>query len=149
MSLVKCSGCEQRNEPKYTSVTWSWRRADGVRVAHRGRLCTSCFVSRIAPLDIDYSGQPRLTCPNCGIDTEEDMDAVYTTCYIPGAGEYRTESPFCGACAATYRIWVLEHSWPLEDQRGAAGGPTTHPSAEEILRGYGIAPRNEPIGDER
>jgi hypothetical protein len=124
-----------------TQVTWGWRRADGIRIAYRGRLCASCFASKIAPLAISYKGVDALTCPSCGIGTEDDMDAVYSTSYIPGYGEFRTESPFCGACAATYRVWVLDHSWQLEDQRGAAGGPTTHPSGDEVLRSMGIVPR--------
>lgn len=124
-----------------SQVTWAWRTADGVRIAYRGRLCAVCFAAKVAPLSIDYEGVERLTCPNCGIDTEEDMDAVYTTSYIGGYGEFRTESPFCAACAAHYRIWVQEHGWRLEDQRGATGGPSTHPSGADILRSMGITPR--------
>lgn len=69
------------------------------------------------------------------------MDAIYTTSYLPQYGEFRTESPFCGACAATYRSWVLDHAWELEDHGGATGSPSTHPSGEEILRALGIEPR--------
>jgi hypothetical protein len=141
VSLVKCNGCDQRNEDKYTSTTFAWRRADGVRVAHRARLCVGCFAAKVAPVDRDYVGVDRLTCPNCGIETEEDMDAIYFTCYIPRYGEHKIEAPFCAACAASYRVWVLEHSWELEDQRGATGGPSIHPSAEEVLRAMGIEPR--------
>lgn len=66
------------------------------------------------------------------------MDPIYTTDYVPGYGKVTTESPFCGACAATYRIWVLEHSAPVEDQFRAAGGPESHPGAEQILRELGL-----------
>lgn len=141
MPLVRCNGCSERPSEKMSQVTFAWRRADGVRTARRARLCTACFASKVAPLSIDYSGSTSLTCPSCGIDTEEDMDAVYTTSYIGGYGEFRTESPFCGPCAAQYRIWVCDHSWELEDQLGATGGPQQHPSAEEILRAMGIEPR--------
>lgn len=141
MPLVKCNGCDERPSDKLTQVTYAWRRADNVRVAYRARLCAACFMSKVSPLAIDYAGVETLTCPSCGIATEDDMDAVYTTSYIPGYGEFRTESPFCPPCAATYRVWVLDHSWQLEDQRGATGSPSTHPSADEVLRSMGILPR--------
>jgi len=139
--LIRCNGCGERPENKLTQVNWSWRRADGFRVAYRARLCVACFATKVAPLAIDYTGNVPLTCPGCGIDTEQDMDAIYTTNFIPSYGEYRTESPFCGPCAASYRIWVLDHSWQLDDQRGAAGGPSTPPDAETILRDMGLPVR--------
>jgi len=143
MPLVRCNGCSERPSDKMTQVTWAWRRTDGVRIAFRGRLCAACFTTKVAPLAISYEGVETLTCPSCGIVTEDDMDAVFTTSYIPGYGEFKTESPFCGACAAQYRIWIQEHSWQLEDQRGATGGPSTHPSADEVLRSMGIEPRGK------
>jgi hypothetical protein len=66
------------------------------------------------------------------------MDAVYATCYIPDYGELKLEAPFCGACATVKRNWILEHSWELEDQRGAAGSPSTTPSADDVLRSMGF-----------
>lgn len=141
MVLVRCSGCEQRSQPKYTSVTWAWVRSDGVRVAYRGRLCNACFMAKVSPIALEYSGDMALTCPQCGIDTEGDMDAVWTTSYLPGYGELKGEAPFCGACAAMYRVWVLDHSWSLESNVGPAAGPTTHASGDEVLRAMGIVPR--------
>jgi hypothetical protein len=95
-------------------------------------------MAKVSPLAASYVGVERLTCPGCGIDTEDDMDAIYTTSYIGGYGEFKTESPFCNACAAQLRIWVQEQGWLLEDQLGATGGPQLDISAAETLRSLGI-----------
>ena len=138
MVLVRCTGCLERNQPKYAQVTFSWRRADNVRVAYRARLCNGCWAQQVAPLDRVYDGTDRLTCPNCGIDTEDDMDPIYTTSFLPEYGKFTTESPFCASCAAIYRIWVLDHAELLSD---TVQGPPVAPgqtSAEEVLRALGI-----------
>jgi hypothetical protein len=127
-----------------SQLTFAWRRSDGVRKAYRARVCTACFVARVAPLAIDYPTDQSLTCPSCHIGTDDDYDALWITAYMPSYGAYRIEAPFCGACAAIYRGWVLEHAWELEDQLGAADGPQTHPTGDEVLRSMGISPRVEP-----
>jgi hypothetical protein len=95
----------------------------------------------VAPIDRDYADVPRLTCPNCGIDTEEDYDAIYVTCFIGGYGKHTIEAPFCGACAAIKRSDVLTYSAELDDQWGAAGGPPPNIAGEDVLRALGIQPR--------
>ena len=97
-------------------------------------------MAKVSPLAMSYTGAERLTCPNCGIDTEDDMDAIYTTNFIPGYGEMKTESPFCNACAAHVRVWILDHSWPLEDLLRATGGPQQDTTGDEILAALGIDP---------
>jgi len=138
MVLAKCTGCDERCTSKPFNTTFSWRRTDGLRKAYRAVLCVACFTSKVVPLDLDYVSVESLKCPNCGIDTEDDYDAVYITSFIPNYGKRTVESPFCGACAANYRVWVLEHARELEDQVGATGGPYPDVSGDDVLRALGI-----------
>jgi len=141
MVLVRCTGCEKRCESKPFNTTFAWRRSDGARRAYRAILCTACYVAKVVPLDRDYVSLEVLACPGCGIATEDDYDAIFVTSFIPNYGKRSVEAPFCGACAASYRSWVLEHAQELEDQVGATGGPYPTISAEETLRGLGIEVR--------
>jgi hypothetical protein len=141
MPLVRCAECNRRTDDQPSQVTFAWRRADLVRVAYRCRLCRACLAERCAHVLRRYEGEERLTCPGCGIDTEDDFDAVFTTAYIPSYGKVAGEAPFCGACAAIYRNWVLDKCQLLEDTLGATGGPQQHPSGDEVLRAMGIEPR--------
>jgi hypothetical protein len=142
MTLVKCQGCDVRDGGKPTTNYIAWRRADSVRVSYKATLCVACFASKVAPLDRDYRAVDRLTCPSCGIDTEDDHDDIYITAFVGGYGELRIEAPFCPPCGAQYRIWVVDHGAQLEDRLGATGGPQTKPSGEEVLRALGIEPRD-------
>jgi hypothetical protein len=101
----------------------------------------SCYLQMVVPLDIDYTSVETLTCPNCGIATEDDYDAIFVTSFIPNYGKRTIESPFCGACAAVKRGWILEHARELEDQVGATGGPNHDVSGDDVLRALGIQVR--------
>lgn len=137
MSLVRCRGCGNRCDGRPISVYWAWRTADGLRLSYMHRLCTACYAAKVLPLDIEYAQVDALTCPNCGIGTEDTYDAIWTTSYPGKGGAVQTESPFCNACAAHLRIWVQEHADPLED-RGRAEGPYQHtPSTADVMRDLG------------
>jgi hypothetical protein len=139
--LQRCSECTRRTGEKTTHTTIAWRTGDDERVAYLLHLCGQCFGARVGSQWRDYQGVERLTCPACGIDTEDDHDDVYVTAYIPSYGEFKLEVPFCGACAALYRIWAQEHGQRRESQLGASTGPQTHPTGLELLRSMGIEPR--------
>lgn len=141
--LVRCSGCSQRPESKFANVTWAWRNADGARRAYRQRLCVACFVQHVLAIHKDMPADARLTCPGCGIDTDDDYDAIYVTAFLPGSGKETYEYPTCGACAARIRIWVTEHGQLLEEieSRGQEQAPSTPTPWQEVLRGLGIQPR--------
>ena len=121
----------------------AWRNVDTERRAWLLHLCPACFGARVGSLWRDYEGVERLTCPSCGIDTEDDHDDVYVTAYVPSYGELKVEAPFCGACAALYRIWVQEHGRERESQLGASASPQAHPSGADVLRSMGIVPRGK------
>ena len=142
MQLTRCSGCLDRPPVRPTQVTWAWRRADGVRTSWRSNLCVGCFASKVAPFDIEYTAEQRLTCPGCGIDTEDDHDIMYTTSFVPGYGPLRLEAPFCGACAAHLRIWIQEHAQQLEEGSGAAGSPRQAFAGDDTWAALGLRPRD-------
>jgi hypothetical protein len=93
---------------------------------------------KISPLDFDPDKAERLTCPNCGIDTDADYDAVFINTFIPGYGRRDFEAPFCGACAAHFRIWAQSSGTPMEDRGRADIGPASMISASETLRSLGL-----------
>jgi len=140
-SLVKCAGCGQRCDSRPVGTYWRWMRADGVWKHYYARICTACWMAKVAPLDIDYPADASLTCPQCGIVTENDYDGIYTTSF-PGKGpQVDTESPFCDACAATYRVWVLDHARDTDTHEGAPGplreSTREAPSSNNVLRALG------------
>jgi hypothetical protein len=144
MSLTPCDECRKRVPEKLAQCTWAWYRADGVRVAWRKRLCTACFCSLVLPLDKDLDYANGLTCPACGISTEDDMDPVYVTSYLPGQGKTQVEAPTCASCAAIIRTRAIEHATQLEDKRvegPSATGPSTLTTRESYWAALGIAPK--------
>ena len=121
MILKRCSrGCEPQSEP----LTWTvsaWVRADGTRVAYKQKLCLTCVSGTLAPMHVACE-RPEMTCPGCGLSTEADMDPVWITWIPKGVGTLHTDAPFCGACAARYRIWAQEGAQKLErDDEGLRG----------------------------
>jgi len=133
--------CHTRGSDKLTQVYWAWTRADAVRTAYKSRLCRGCVAEKLGTLLVLDYGSGRLTCPQCGIDTEDDYDAVYGTVYVAGYPPMQLEAPFCGACSAMYRVWIHDTGAPLEDRRGADVGPSLPPDGATVLRDLGIDPR--------
>lgn len=140
-SLVKCAGCGDRCDSRPIGVYWRWMRADGQWKHYYHRLCIGCYSAKVLPLDVSYDGATRLTCPACGIDTEDDYDGMYTTSF-PGKGpQLATESPFCGACAVPLRSWVLEHARDTDIDVGAPGPQRESPSGDSVLLALGRTAR--------
>jgi hypothetical protein len=145
-SLVKCVGCGERCGSRPIGVYWRWMRADGVWKHYYQRVCAGCYAAKVLPLDVDHPGDMRLTCPGCGIDTEDDYDGVYTTSF-PGKGpQVNTESAFCGVCAAVLRLWVVDHARDTDTHEGAPRPPHESRGSEPasgatVLRDMGIQPR--------
>lgn len=146
MSLIPCDFCHQRVPEKLSQVTWAWYRADGVRVAFRQRLCTGCFAQRVLPLDqqLDYAN--GLTCPVCHISTDDDMDPVYATAFIPGHGRLQLELATCAGCAVKVREVAQEGAAKLEGGRvegPSDTSPSTLTTRESYWAALGIAPRDQ------
>jgi hypothetical protein len=144
MPLVRCSACLERPEAKLSQVTWAWLNADRQRRAYRQRLCVQCFCTNVLALDRERPSGQRLTCPGCGIDTEDDFDAVYVTAFIPGAGKVSYELPLCGVHAAEVRIRAQKNAELLEDRAFVSSGQATGtaPSLTAAWEALGIVPRD-------
>jgi hypothetical protein len=108
-----------------------------------GRLCPACTAAKVLPLDVDYSEGGSLTCPQCGIGTEDDYDAVYLTYFPAGRNQESADAPFCGVHAAEYRVWVTEFARDTGIEVGASEPRPDHVSAAQTLRALG---RNSNVG---
>lgn len=148
MSLYPCSACSVRPAgQKLASSTWAWNRADGSRAAWRQRLCVGCVAQRVLALPMLESDQD-LTCPACGISTEQDMSPIYATVFVPGSGRFDFEWPFCPPCAATYQGYAQVGAEQLEDRRESFGGLGSGPQTDHVpasaaatWESLGIVPR--------
>lgn len=141
--LTPCSGCASRLPGKLANLTWAWYRADQTRKAYRMKLCIPCYAQRIVSLGI-AAESGTLTCPNCGIDTELDMDPMFCTMFVPGGGKQQLEMATCAPCAAQLRAWVLEHSSELDDGGQGFGGQDPGPQTGPQPTGWdalGLRPR--------
>jgi hypothetical protein len=146
MSLIPCDACHQRVPEKLCQCTWAWYRADGQRVAYRQRLCTACFATTVLPLDKDLDYVNGLTCPACGIGTDEDMDPCYCTAFIPGQGKIQLELATCASCAVTIRQRAQVGATKLEDARvegPSDSSPSTLTTRESYWSALGISRRSD------
>jgi hypothetical protein len=123
--IVPCSICEQRLPGKLANVTIAWYTAAQERLAYREKLCLTCYAMQIAPLTPDPT-QQALTCPVCHTGSEDDMDPVYITSYLPDYGKVQLELPTCASCAVKLRIQAQDRGIKLESQFGGQDpGPQT------------------------
>lgn len=143
MSLIPCDHCRQRVPEKLCQTTWAWYGPDGNRVAYRQRLCTQCYVTLVLcwdkPLDMS-----ALTCPGCGISTDQDMDPCYATSYLPGSGKQQLEIPTCAACAGILREAARDGGQLLGDRErveGPGASPSTPTTRESYWASIGVLPR--------
>jgi hypothetical protein len=137
VSLIPCDSCRKRVQEKLAQVTWAWYADNGQRVAYRQRLCTACYVTNVLPFDkpVDYDA---LTCPGCGISTEQDMAPVYATAFLPGQGREQFEFPTCAACATRMHVMAIEGGHELESRvrvEGPSDGPSTLTAREAYWAG--------------
>lgn len=143
-NLQRCSYCETRPDDKLSQVTWAWLLSNRQRTAYRQKLCPMCVATNLLAVDKGIAAGERLTCPSCGIDTEDDMDPVYATAYFPGYGKERYEMPFCGACAVEIRSRAQKNAEHLEDREMGSRGqaPGNAPSPATVWEALGLRPRN-------
>lgn len=115
MSLLRCSGHGTRQPGALTHVYWFMPRADGTTLRKRQRLCSECYetwvVALLTPDDVD-----SLTCPACGISTDEGVDPIYVTYYPPRSGSEKGAMAFCAACAIEARLRACHNADDLPDR---------------------------------
>ena len=136
-----CGLCEQQFQGKPASLYWAWTNADGRRRAWKQKVCPDCLREHYARA-ILASQEPVLMCPQCGIGTVDDYDAVYLTYCIPGMPKAQAEMPCCPPCAVALRSLALKGASELEDRGVGAGGPQLEPvSADQAWKDlFGSAP---------
>lgn len=143
MIVRTCTQCRSTQKEALFWAVGAWNRADGVRVAYKHKLCLLCVTTKVVPIQ-NHSDNAGMTCPNCGIDTSEDYDAVYLTWIPKGVGKLHAEAPFCNACAANFRLWWQQGGELLEDRdidsRAADVGRTM--TADQVLAGLGLTLRD-------
>jgi hypothetical protein len=112
-------------------------RADHVWKAYYARICVGCYAAKVLPLDVNYEGVDRLTCPACGVETEGDYDALYTTSFAGRGPQLDTESPFCAACLVPLKAWVQSFARDTDDDDGAAQPRRERPTSPQTMRDLG------------
>lgn len=139
MIVKRCTRCQDTQTASLTWTSAAWVRADGVRRAYAHKLCDTCVAAKVAPVHT-ASESPVMTCPGCGIGTQDDYDAIWLTFIPRGVGKFRADAPFCAPCAAQYRIWFQEGARELEDRDSSASGlvAATRPTAEQTLTALGL-----------
>lgn len=118
-SLVKCQGCGERCGTRPVGVYWRWMRGDGAWKKYYQRVCAACYAAKVLPLDVPHPGNERLRCPQCGIDTEDDYDGIYSTSFPGGGPQVNVDAPFCAPCAAVFRVWITDHARDTDAVEGA------------------------------
>jgi hypothetical protein len=131
VSFIPCSSCGRRNCGYLSHVYWFAPLRDASAFRVRQRLCPDCLSanleSLLSPLDGDV-----LTCPACGISTEDDVFPVYVTWYPPKADAQRGAMSLCEQHNLDVRLSasqgateLAERDIPLPDRPVAAAVPAS------------------------
>lgn len=136
MQLIRCSVCRKRPVEVPMTIFWSWRAANGARIALRQRVCLECYTLRLVLLNLDEDAE-ELHCPLCGIVTENDYLPVYASVFKKKAGREDWSLPLCSKCFDSLRQFASEGSESLPDRDvGAADSAPTY-SAEATFAALG------------
>jgi hypothetical protein len=76
-------------------------------------------------------------CISCGASAQEDSDPIYCTLYLPQRQPMEVALQLCAACAAKYRIPIVDMGSRLPDRMAGVRGPSPSLSAWDAL---GLAP---------
>lgn len=139
MSFFPCSACGEIRPGKLATVYWAWFRVDGERVAHKQRLCTTCYVMGVAQVEVACEDEPN-HCVACHTSLGDDVDATYATVFVPGRGPKELHLGACSACAVQIRSWSLQGALTLPDRQveGLKASPST--SATATWQALGLRP---------
>lgn len=137
-----CTLCGDVQAEPLTWYVLSWNTVDGARTALKHKLCVECVATILAPLHTACL-RPEMSCPHCGINTEDNYDAVYGSFIPRGVGTFSFEAPFCPPCALAFRNRMSEGGERLVDRplgERAQREPARFTSAE-TWASLGIVPR--------
>jgi hypothetical protein len=115
MSLLRCSMHDTRQPGRLSHVYWFMPMSDGTVLRKRQRLCHECLNLHVIEL-LTPEDAENLTCPACGISTEEDVSPVYVTYYPPGFEGVRGAMAFCDRCAIEARLRACHNADDLPDR---------------------------------
>ena len=136
MQLIKCSIDGERPKEVPATIFWGWRTPDDTRHSYRQRLCLTHYAMNVLALEAHEQGE-ELTCPSCGIRTEEDYVPVYASIFRKGIGRVDLTLALCMPCAIKVRSNAEIGSEGLPDRDVGADQPAPTFSAWETLRALG------------
>lgn len=138
--LVPCSFCGAREKGKNAWLSWSWNRADGVRVAYKQRLCQTCVQTNLGGLLVDAQEEP-LSCPVCHMDTTDTMDPTFCTYILPNWGKEQAEFATCGPCAVEVRLRAQHGAELQPDRESRVEAAASTQTATSVWDALGLRPR--------
>jgi len=128
MSLLPCAAHGSRQPGPIAHVYWFMPQLDQTVLRKRQRLCQECLqnyvISLLTPEDAEF-----LTCPACGISTEQDVSPVYVTYYEPKMPGQKGAMAFCASCAIEARNRASHNAEDLPDRYLDQGDMVTFPAA--------------------
>lgn len=132
MSLLSpCTSCGSRAKGKNAWLCWAWNRADNQRVAYIQKLCLGCVSVKLVPILIGAEIE-ELVCPQCHTDPGEQLDPIYLSYILPGAGQVDVELATCGPCAVEVRIFAQEGSAFAQDRHKGVGAEDAAPTQPAV-----------------
>lgn len=125
MSVRKCSLCKHRVPGKLATSYNAWFNGEGKRVCYRQRLCLPCLSQSLVPILRNTSEDltESSTCPGCGGSSEDDVDPVFLTLYLPKQEPKEFELDLCALCADGIRGTMSEGGELMADRSAPGGGP--------------------------
>jgi hypothetical protein len=115
MSLLRCASHGTRQPGALNHVYWFMPQLDGTTLRKRQRLCTECFENYVLAL-LTPEDAETLTCPGCGISTEEDVQPIYLTYYPSKSPAVKGAMAFCTSCAIEARLRACHNADDLPDR---------------------------------
>lgn len=127
MSLLQCAAHGTRQPGPICHVYWFMPQLDGTTLRKRQRLCSDCLQTYVLSL-LTPEDAETLTCPACGISTEQDVQPIYVTYYEPKAAGQKGAMAFCPSCAIETRLRACHNAEDLPDRYLDQGDLVTFPA---------------------
>lgn len=125
MPRAVCSFCCRPSREKLATAYWAWFNADGNRRAWKLRYCLADAQEHLAKLSaissVTEETSEIFACVSCGVSTVEDSDPIYCTLYLPKRERADLDFQLCSACAARWRIPIVDNGELQADRNGSTG----------------------------
>jgi hypothetical protein len=141
VSAIPCSCHRTKHLGKLAVAYWAWFLADGSRSAWKVRYCldgAAEHLKAILAASQELQGSTEVfACISCGVSVDQDSDPIYCTLYLPRREPMEVALQLCGACAAKFRIPIVEMGARLPDRSAGVRGPSPSATAWDAM---GLAP---------